>query len=98
MVIYGLILSVLVDYIRGEYPVFLQSWYADDFITSGAHIKPAIACIDSLSLACGFFLGPEKSRFVISPGVSEEAAMADTAPLECSHREGESQLDGCMLS
>ena len=47
MVIYGLILSVLVEKIRGEYIGFLQSWYSDDFIIAGAgtHIKPDIACI-----------------------------------------------------
>ena len=44
MVLYGLSLSMLVDKIRGEYPIFLQSWYADDFsiADAGTHLKPSI--------------------------------------------------------
>ena len=44
MVLYGLSLSVLAEQIRGEYPGLIQSCYAV-FSTTGAHIKPAIACI-----------------------------------------------------
>ena len=63
MVIYGLIMSVLVDKIRGEYPGFLQSWYAYDFRTAGAvfHIKPSISCIKVLGCRHGFFLKLVKS-------------------------------------
>ena len=75
MVIYGLIMSVLVDKIRGEYPGFLQSWYADEFITAGAgaHLKLAISRIESLGPAPGLFLELDKSQFVLSLAVSEKA-------------------------
>ena len=44
MMIYGMILYVLMDQIRGENHGFIQSWYAHDFSTSGEgdHIKPDI--------------------------------------------------------
>ena len=64
--IYGLILPVLEEQIWGEYPGFLQSWYANDFIPvgAGAHIKPSISCIESLGPAPGLFLEMDKSQFV----------------------------------
>ena len=64
--LYGMILSVLVDEIRCEYPVFLQSLYSDDFSMAdlGTHIKPDIACIEALGPAHGFFIGPGKSQFL----------------------------------
>ena len=83
-VLYGLILSMLVEHIWGEYPGFLQSWYSGDFITVGAdaHFKPVIVRIESLGPARGLFIKPDKSQFVRAPGVSEEAAWAATSPLE----------------
>ena len=91
MVIYVIIMYVLAEQIRWDYPGLLQSWYADDFSMAGArsHLKPAIFRAESLGSACGFYLRPEKSQFVQYPGVSEEDAKEVTAPLEINHREGE---------
>ena len=94
MVLYELSLYILSEKIWGEYPGLLQSWYADDFSTSGAgeHIKPTIARIGELGTACVFFLEPEKSQLVQSPGFSEKAARATTAPLEFINGEGERKI------
>ena len=72
MVIFGISLSVMTEKIRGEYPVLLQSWYADGFITEGssAHIKPAISVIEALGTSHILFLNPDKQKFVQYPGVS----------------------------
>ena len=59
MVIYEMILSALDEKYRGGgYTRFLQSCYADNFITAGAveHLKPAIAHIEGL--------GPERGLFI----------------------------------
>ena len=44
VVLYGLILSMLMEKIQGGHSIFLQSWYADEFIMEGVdpNIKPAI--------------------------------------------------------
>ena len=66
MVLYRLILSVLVEKIRGEYPVLLHLWYADEFImkVSGTHLKPAIYFIEAMWISQGLLIEPEKSQFV----------------------------------
>ena len=63
MVLYGSILSVMVEKIKYEYLGLIQSCYADDFSTAGAgtHLKPIIYYIDALGLAHGLFTKPEKS-------------------------------------
>ena len=90
MVLYGMSLSILAKQIRGEYPRLLHSWYSDDFVTAGAgaHIKPSVALIEALGPVSVLFVKPDKSQFLISPGVSEEASRAFMAPLEFIHRGG----------
>ena len=72
MVILCLSLSVLGNQIQGEYPRYIQSWYADDFSTevTRPNIKHAIDCIEALGSAGGLFFKKEKSQFVWFPGVS----------------------------
>ena len=55
MVLYGMSLSVFVELIQREYPKFIQSWYADDYIMlgSGPHLKPTIYRIEALGISCG---------------------------------------------
>ena len=93
--LYGMSLYVLAKIIQGEYPVFIQLWYADDFSTSGAgsHIKPVIYYIDSLGPSHSFFLGTENSQFVWGPGVSKEVKRVYKDPFEYSHWEGKRQID-----
>ena len=52
--------------IQGEYPVLIQSWYADYFSTEGVvyHPKPAIAHTEALGNTCGLFIERDKSQFV----------------------------------
>ena len=66
MVLYGWSVSVMEEKIQGEYPVLLQSLYADYFSTEGVvyHPKPAIAHIEALGNICGLFLERDKSQFV----------------------------------
>ena len=70
MVLYDLSLSLLEEQIQGRYPMFLQSWYSDEFIAvvTGAHIKPVISHIEALGPACVFFLKQDKLNFVKAPG------------------------------
>ena len=72
MVVYGLRLSVMEEYIRMEFPGFLQLWYMDDFIMSGAcaNLLPDIAIIEELGSAPGFYLESNKSQFLRDPGVT----------------------------
>ena len=62
VVLYGLILSVLAEQIRGEYPGLLQSFYADDFSIAGAgaHLKYSIDRIEAPGPARDFFIKPDK--------------------------------------
>ena len=66
MVLYGESLSLLVEKIWGEYPVFLHSWYDDYFSTAGAgaHLKPTISHIQALGPTRELYLEPDKSQFV----------------------------------
>ena len=50
MFIYSLILYVLAEQIRTEFPGFIQFWYAVDFRTAGvgANLLPAISRIEEL--------------------------------------------------
>ena len=66
MVIYRLILSVLTEKIRGEYPGFLHPWYSDEFImeVDGTYLKPAISFIEAMGISQGLFIEPDKSQFV----------------------------------
>ena len=48
--------------------------------------------------ARGLFLELEKSHALRVPGVSEEASMAPTDPLDCIHCEGPLQLGGFVVS
>ena len=72
MVLYGMSLSVLVEQIWVEYPIFLQPWFSDDSIPEEvvAQPKPDIVRIEALGPARVFFLKPLKSHFVQAPGVS----------------------------
>ena len=65
-------MSIIEELIRGYYPLFLQSWYADDFSTSGAgaHFTPTIAHSKALGAARDFFFEPNKSQFLKSLRVS----------------------------
>ena len=50
MVLYGMILSVLLEQIQGDYPGFIHSGYADYFRMAGArpHLKTTISYIEAL--------------------------------------------------
>ena len=52
-----------------EYPIFIQSWYADEFSMAGAqtHLKSDIICIETVGPVHGLFIEPEKSQFVWDP-------------------------------
>ena len=65
---------------------------------SGAHLKLAISCIESLGAARGLFLELEKSKFVQALGISEKAAKADTSPLDWIHGEGARQIGSVVGS
>ena len=66
MVIYGISLSVLENQMKGEYPIFIQFWYSDEFSTEGteAHLKIAIDHIEVMGPARGSFIEPKIPHFV----------------------------------
>ena len=99
MVIYWSILSVKVEQIQENDPIFLYSCYADDFRNSGAdpHLKATISCIELLRPVCGFFLKLEKSKFVRGSGISEELYRVATAPLDFSHWRGAAVRGVCRV-
>ena len=74
----------------GGYPGFLQSWYVDDFrmVCAGTKTKPTIAHIEAMETTCGLFIKPEKSRFLWSPGVSEEAGKVSPSPIRLNPQVG----------
>ena len=63
MMLYGLTMSMLVEQIWGEYLIFIQSCYPDDFSIAGAgpHLKPEIAHIEAMGPVHGFLFESEKS-------------------------------------
>ena len=73
MVIYGLILSVLLDEIQGNDPGFIQSWYDDDFIKVDdvPHIKHTITIIQVLGPTHVLFIKLKKSYFDRGPLISK---------------------------
>ena len=58
VVLYGLSLFVMAEQIWMDFPGFLQSWYADEFImkVTGTNIMPSILRIGELGPVRGFYL------------------------------------------
>ena len=100
MVLYVLSLYVLVEHIRIEFPGFLQSCYADDFITvgKGANLLPAISYIEELVPAHCFCLDYE-IKICTGLGVDGGRGMVGNGPTAISpERRGATSGGICSIN
>ena len=75
MVLYGLALLPLSEYLRKEVPDVLQPWYADDCMLVGkaSHIDKALGLIKERGEPRGYLAEPNKSLVACNPDAREAA-------------------------